>query len=148
MYNTNSGLQNIALLLGRCTIGVLLFMAGSGKLFGWFGGYGLEPSLQGYGKLGISVPLAYLSIYTEFIGGFLLTIGLFTRPAAFAIMINMAVATILTLPSGFMGPTGAQSPFIFLIIDLMILLAGPKEYSIDMLIFGEKSREAKRIRMI
>lgn len=148
MYDTTPGLQSTALLLGRLTIGILLFMAGSGKLFGWFGGYGLEPSLQGYGKMGISVPFAYLSIFTEFIGGFLLIIGLFTRAAAFAIMINMIVATIVTLPSGFMSPTGAQSPFIFLIVDLIILLTGPKEYSIDRLLFGEKNREVRRVRIV
>ena len=144
MYDTSPGLMSLALLLGRLTIGILLFMAGSGKLFGWFGGFGLEPTLQGYGKMGISVPFAYLSIFAEFIGGFLLIIGLFTRPASFAILINMIVATIIVLPSGFMGPTGAQTPFIFLIIDLIILLSGPKAYSIDMLLFGEKNREVKK----
>src|SRR5450759_5333542 len=105
LFETNSNLVSLCLLLLRCTIGILLFVAGSGKLLGWFGGYGLEASIQGYNKMGISTILTYLSIYAEFIGGFLLTIGLLTRPVAFAVMINMLVATLVTLPNGFMGPT-------------------------------------------
>src|SRR5512133_762205 len=93
MYNTYPVLLNLSFLLARCTIGVLLFMAGSGKAMGWFEGFGLDATLQFYTKMGFSAALAYLSIYTEFIGGFLLIIGFLTRPAAFAIMINMAVAT-------------------------------------------------------
>ena len=135
LFETNSNLVSLCLLLLRCTIGILLFVAGSGKLLGWFGGYGLEASIQGYNKMGISTILTYLSIYTEFTGGLLLTIGLLTRPVAFAIMINMLVATLVTLPNGFMGPTGAQTAFIFLVIDIVILLAGPMTYSVDAPIF-------------
>lgn len=135
MYGTNPVLFSLSMLLLRCTIGILLFIAGSGKLLGWFGGYGIVATIQGFGKMGFSVPLTYLSTYTEFIGGFLLIAGLFTRPAAFAVMINMLVATLVTLPRGFMGPTGAQTPFIFLIIDIVILLSGPMAYSIDSALF-------------
>lgn len=140
IYETNSNLVSLCLLLLRCTIGILLFVAGSGKLLGWFGGYGLEASIQGYNKMGISTILTYLSIYTEFIGGLLLTVGLLTRPAAFAVMINMLVATLVALPNGFMGPTGAQTAFIFLVIDIVILLSGPMTYSVDTLIFKSHSK--------
>jgi len=135
LNETNPSLVSLSLLLLRCTIGILLFIAGSGKLFGWFGGFGMEATIQGFSKIGISIPLTYLSTFTEFTGGLLLIIGLLTRPAAFAVMINMLVATLVTLPHGFMGPTGAQTPFIFLVIDIVILLAGPMVYSIDMFIF-------------
>jgi len=135
LNETNPSLVSLSLLLLRCTIGILLFIAGSGKLFGWFGGFGMEATIQGFSKIGISMPLTYLSTFTEFTGGLLLIIGLLTRPAAFAVMINMLVATLVTLPHGFMGPTGAQTPFIFLVIDIVILLAGPMVYSIDMFIF-------------
>jgi len=137
LKETNPNLVSLSLLFLRCTIGILLFIAGSGKLFGWFGGYGMEATIQGFSKIGISMPLTYLSTYTEFLGGLLLIIGLFTRPVAFAVMINMLVATLVTLPHGFMGPTGAQTPFLFLVIDIVILLAGPMAYSVDRIIFGK-----------
>ena len=137
LKGTNPNLLSLCILLLRCTIGILLFITGSGKLLGWFGGYGMEATLQWFSKIGISTFLTYLSTCTEFLGGLLLTIGLLTRPAAFAVMINMLVATLITLPHGFMGPTGAQTPFIFLIIDVVILLAGPMAYSVDRIIFGK-----------
>ena len=137
LKETNPNLVSLSLLFLRCTIGILLFIAGSGKLFGWFGGYGMEATIQGFSKIGISMPLTYLSTYTEFLGGLLLIIGLLTRPVAFAVMINMLVATLVTLPHGFMGPTGAQTPFLFLVIDIVILLAGPMAYSVDRIIFGK-----------
>jgi len=136
--DTNPTLVSIGLLLLRCTLGILLFIAGSGKLFGWFSGYGMKATIEGFGKIGISMPLIYLSTYTELIGGLLITIGLLTRPAAFAVMINMLVATLVTLPNGFMGPTGAQTPFIFLIIDIVILLCGPMTFSMDALFFKKR----------
>jgi putative oxidoreductase len=133
--DTNSSLVSLGILFLRCTIGILLFIAGAGKVLGWFGGYGMEATLQGYAKTGFSASLAYMSMYTEFIGGLLLAAGLLTRPSAFAIMINMLVATIVTLPNGFMGPTGAQTAFIFLVIDIVILLAGPMSFSLDFILF-------------
>lgn len=135
LRSTTTSSLSTGILLLRLTIGILLFIAGSGKALGWFGGYGAEKSLQFYNQMGFSTFLGYLSIYTEFIGGFLLIIGFFTRFAAFAITINMAVATLVSLPRGFMGPTGAQTPFIFLVCAVVILITGPMVYSIDYVIF-------------
>ena len=124
------------ILIIRLTIGILLFAAGSGKVMGWFGGYGVEKTLQGFSQMGFSAFLAYLSMYTEFIGGLLLIFGLFTRFAAFAVTINMVVATIVSLPRGFLGPTGAQTAFVFLMMALVILLSGPLTFSLDHIIFS------------
>ncbi len=135
LTKTGSGYISLSVLLLRCVIGIILFDAGAGKLFGWFGGFGLDVTLGFYNKMGFSQPLAFMSIYTEFIGGFLLTVGLLTRPAAAAVIINMAVATLVSLPNGFLGPNGASYPFIFLVIALAVLLSGPMSLSMDYLIF-------------
>jgi putative oxidoreductase len=134
LNNTNTNLLSICLLLLRIFIGIYLFIAGAGKALGWFGGFNIDATIQFYTKMGISLPLAYLSCYTEFIGGFLLIIGLFTRPAAFAVMINMLVATIVSLQYGLMGPASAQTPLSFLIVDIVILIAGPMSISVDKLL--------------
>jgi putative oxidoreductase len=136
LTDSNSSLLSSGILIIRLTIGILLFAAGSGKVLGWFGGYGVEKTLQGFSQMGFSAFLAYLSMYTELIGGILLILGLFTRFAAFAVTINMIVATIVSLPRGFLGPTGAQTAFIFLMMSLVILLSGPLTYSIDHLMFS------------
>lgn len=132
--SSNENLVSLGLLFLRCIIGVILFMVGAGKVLGWFGGFGLNITIQYYIKMGIAIPLAYLSCFTEFIGGFLLIIGLFTRPAAVAVIINMAVATIFMLPKGFIFGM-ADFPFTLLIISSVILLAGPKRYSLDFCFF-------------
>ncbi|MDR3627323.1 MAG: DoxX family protein [Ignavibacteriaceae bacterium] len=130
LTKSDKRLLNFGILLLRLTLGGILFVAGAGKVLGWFGGFGLTVTLGYYAKSGISTPFAYLSCYTEFIGGFLLAVGLLTRPAAFAVMINMLVAFIVTLPGGFiMG--GASYPFSFLISAIIILLSGPLAYSLD-----------------
>ncbi len=134
MIETNARLLNISLLLLRFVLGLILFVAGAGKVFGWFGGQGIEFTIRTFAtKMGIPAPLAYLSCYTELIGGFLLIVGLLTRPAAFAVMINMLVATIVTLPMGFLA--GAAFPLSCMISAVIIQLAGPMEYSVDCAMF-------------
>jgi len=132
---TTSNLLNICLLLIRCNIGVILFVIGSGKVLGWFGGKGMEITANVFvTKQGFTPLLAYMSSYTEFLGGLLLMIGLFTRPAAFVVMINMSVAAIVMLPKGFfMG--GAAYPFTLFVFSIIILLAGPMKFSLDSLLF-------------
>ncbi|MHB8579471.1 MAG: DoxX family protein [Ignavibacteriaceae bacterium] len=137
LIGTNSKNLSIGLLLLRCTIGVILFIIGSGKVLGWFGGLGLQTTIQYFTtKMDIPVFLVYLSCYTEFIGGFLLIIGLFTRPVAIAVTINMIVATSVMLPNGFMGASGASYPFFVLISAVIIILAGPMSFSIDNILFA------------
>ena len=130
LTQTTTSLLSLSILLLRCMTGVILFAGGAGKVLSWFGGFGMEKTVQYYKMSGISEPLAYLSSYTEFIGGFLLIIGLLTRPAAFAVMINMLVATIMTMPKGFLAG-GAAYPFSLTVSALIILLTGPMAYSID-----------------
>jgi putative oxidoreductase len=138
MTSTNDSLIDISIFLLRCTLGIVLFEVDSGKVFGWFGGFGLHASLQFYLKMRISLPFAYLSCFTEFIGGFLLIISLFSKPVVIAVIINMAVATIEMLPYGFIGQGGFSYPFSFLIMSIIIFLTGPMKYSFDYLLFNQK----------
>jgi putative oxidoreductase len=135
---TNANLINTGVLLLRLTLGVIFFGVGGSKVFGWFGGFGLDTTLQFYSKMGISVFWSYCSIFSEFIGGFLLFIGLFTRPAAFVLMINMIVATLLTLPSGFFVGR-ASYPFSIMMCTIVLLFTGPMAISLDSFIFTRKN---------
>ena len=139
LTGTNDKLLGTCILLLRCTIGGILFVVGAGKVFGWFGGIGLEVTIQMFvTKAGIPAPLAYLSCFTEFVGGLLLILGLLTRPAAFAVTINMLVATIMTMPRGFIA--FASYPFTLMIIAIVIMLTGPMFYSFDHLIANSGDR--------
>ncbi|MCL5021533.1 MAG: DoxX family protein [Bacteroidetes bacterium] len=73
-------------------------------------------------------------MFTEFIGGFLFIIGFLTRPIAIPVTINMVVATLSMMPHGFiMG--FADFPFSILVSSIIILLAGPMDYSLDAILF-------------
>ena len=58
--------------LFRIVFGLLFFMFGTQKLFGWFGGQ-VAPIVSRFGAAGV----------IETVCGLLIMIGLFTRPAAF-----------------------------------------------------------------
>ena len=131
LTQTHAGLLNVGILLLRWMVGLIFFVAGAGKVMGWFGGFGMKTTLEMFKTgMNISAPLAYLSSYTEFIGGFLLIVGFLTRPAALALVINMLGAVILTgTKNFFMG--GAAYPCSLGVSCLVILLTGPMAYSID-----------------
>ncbi|HVC08371.1 MAG TPA: DoxX family protein [Elusimicrobiota bacterium] len=138
LIKNNPALLDISFLALRLTIGGILFAIGSGKVLGWFGGMGLAATVQMFTtKIGVPVPLAYLSCFTEFLGGFCLAAGFLTRPAALAVAVNMTVATFVMLPRGFLFG-GAAYPFTLLVIALVILIAGPMGYSADALIARPK----------
>jgi putative oxidoreductase len=81
--------MDTGLLLLRVVVGLLLVGHGSQKLFGWFGGHGLEGTggfLRGLGyKPGKR--WAFIAGLSEFAGGLLLAFGLFT-PLAAAVIIG------------------------------------------------------------
>jgi len=72
LMGTDDRMLSVCLFLLRCTAGIILFVAGASKVMGWFGGMGMETTVQNFAKSGISPFLAYVSSYTEFIGGALL----------------------------------------------------------------------------
>jgi putative oxidoreductase len=141
LTSTNTNFLSLGILLLRMMAGIILFVAGAGKVLKWFGGFGMDVTVKYMATSGINEPLAYLSSYTELIGGFLLIIGLFTRPAAFAVLINMIVATIISWPRGFL--TGAAFPLSLTVTALVILLTGPMAYSLDALLLGDKTSAEK-----
>ena len=80
-------LQPLALLVMRLALGAVMFVHGYHKVFG-----GLHHHAQFVASLGLPAWTAYVSSFTEFFGGLLVLLGLFTRVAAFAICIDLAVA--------------------------------------------------------
>jgi putative oxidoreductase len=132
---------NLSMFLLRAITGLILFVAGAGKVFGLFGGYGVSKTLEAFwSMMHISATWTYISMYTELIGGLLLIIGLFTRPAAFLVTINMLVATIYVGWNNFFGAPGSDFPFTLCICSFAILLVGPKAYSLDAILFRRREK--------
>jgi len=80
-------LQPLALLVMRVALGVIMVMHGYHKVFG-----GLHRHAQMVASMGIPAWLGYVSAFTEFLGGLFILAGFLTRPAAFAVCINLSVA--------------------------------------------------------
>lgn len=91
LFNTNGGYAALAL---RVPVGLILAAHGAQKLFGWFGGHGLEGTGQWLASIGLAPGLlmALLAGSAEFFGGLALAVGLLTRPAAIASAFTMLVA--------------------------------------------------------
>lgn len=128
--------RDAALLLLRIAIGLLFLVHGSQKLFGMFGGDGLEGTARGL-ELGLGFHpgmfFAVLSGLTEFGGGLFLLFGLLTPLAGLAIVGQMIVAIItVTGPRGFFDTNGGYEFNLTLIaIALVLIIAGPGRLSLD-----------------
>ena len=86
----------------RVTLGGVIFGHGLQKVFGWFGGYGIDGTMGFFKSVGMPSLLGALVIASDFLGSLALIAGLLTRfsaAAAFAVMLG---ATLLVhLPNGF-----------------------------------------------
>ena len=91
LFNSTGGYAALAL---RLPVGLILAAHGAQKLFGWFGGYGLEGTGQWMASIGLEpgYAMALLAGSAEFLGGIALFLGLLTRPAAVVTAITMLVA--------------------------------------------------------
>jgi len=78
----------------RLATGVIFAAHGAQKLFGWFGGYGLEGTGQFFDSVGLTPGylMALLAGAAEFFGGLALILGLLVRPAAISLAVAMLVA--------------------------------------------------------
>lgn len=124
----------------RLTTGLLLVPHGAQKLFGWFGGYGLEATGQYFQSMGMSNghQVALAAGLVEFFGGLALAIGLFTRVSAAAALILLGVAVTVHIPNGLMWTTGGfEYPLMWAIFALYFWVKGGGNYSADRLIGKE-----------
>ena len=138
LYRTLSPITEPAL---RIAAGLFLVPHGAQKLFGWFGGYGLEATGQFFEQqLGYSNGLlaAAAAGSVEFFGGLLLAIGFLTRLSAGATAVLLAAALLVHLPNGFFWTEGGyEYPLLWLIVILTYAVKGGGRYSIDGLIQKE-----------
>jgi len=122
-------------LLLRAGLGVILVVHGLQKFFGWFGGAGIARTAQLLEKFGYPAPLflTYLIASVETVGGVLLIVGLFVRPAAFALMIFMLFAVHYTsVTAGFVWfRGGSEYALTILFISLYYLINGAGSLSLD-----------------
>lgn len=133
-------LSPLAEPLLRAATGLLLVPHGAQKLFGSFGGYGLDATGQFFAaKLGLPASFALLAGVIEVVGGTLLALGLATRAVAALVVGLMAVAVVhVHLAAGFFWTDGGyEYPLLWGIVALTFVIRGGGRYSVDGLIGRE-----------
>ena len=127
-------LQPLAYSLVRRATGGFLIPHGAQKLFGFAGG-DIGATAAGFAKLGLqpALPLAYLVGCTEFFGGLCILLGVFTRPAALAAAVLLAVAAVAVhLPNGwFWTGRGMEYPLLWMLLCAAVVMRGSGPLSID-----------------
>ena len=129
---TDAGFGPLAL---RIPVGIIFVAHGAQKLFGAFGGYGLEGTGQWMASIGLAPGylMALLAGSAEFFGGLALLLGLLVRPAAAALAFAMAVA-ILAVHIGkglFVSNNGYEYGLALLAVAVALLISGAGRASVD-----------------
>jgi putative oxidoreductase len=115
--------QPFALFVLRLVLGGIMIAHGYGKLF-----HGLSHEVELVRSVGLPGWLAYVSAAAEFFGGIAVVVGLFTRFAAFAITIDLAVFIWkVDWKNGLLGDHGYQLPLALAAIAFALIFfdAGP-----------------------
>ncbi len=139
-----SCLQSPLLLVIRLYWGINFVLSGRGKFLN------LQRTVDYFASLQIPAPKlnAILTASTECLGGALLALGLFARPAAVPLIIMLSVAYATSEGEALHALTSdpdkfvTAAPFLFLLAALIVLAFGPGKLSLDALFF-RKSPGAK-----
>ena len=125
-----------ALSVLRIVAGFTFSLHGCQKLFGAFGGLG------GKGAAAAFPSLFWTAGCLEAVGGLLMLLGLFTRPVAFVLCGEMAVAYFRAhAPRGFWPIlNGGELAVLYCFIYLYLCIAGPGTVSLDRLIWKKPAR--------
>ncbi len=125
----------------RIAVGAFLVPHGAQKLFGLFGGYGLEATGQ-YFEQNLGFANGYLAALSagsvEFFGGLLLAVGLLTRISAGAIAVFLGVALTFHVANGFFWTSGGiEYPLLWITLAVTFWVTGGGRLSVDRLIGKE-----------
>lgn len=132
LISSKSGLDTLSL---RIAAGIIFTAHGAQKLFGWFGGYGLEGTAGWMASIGLEpgFVLAFMAGSAEFFGGLFLILGFLVRPSAVVLAITMIVAIVsVHLEHGlFMSNNGYEFALALLAISVALVFRGAGSFSLD-----------------
>ena len=127
--------MKIGRLLLRLVVGGLFVGHGTQKLFGWFGGQGLDATAQGFEHLGLRPGRqnAIAAGMAEAGGGALLAVGLATPLASSVLIATMLTAIHRVHAKN--GPWATNGGYEYNLVLILVALAlaelGPGELSLD-----------------
>jgi putative oxidoreductase len=132
--------QPVALLVLRMVVGAIMVGHGYNKVVGG----GMMAHYHQVQNLGLPGWLAFPSALAEFFGGILVLLGLFTRFAAAAILIDMLVAIWkVHWKNGLIGEHGYEFPLSLAAISLTLICYGAGPLALEIIRKGGKSTAAR-----
>jgi putative oxidoreductase len=153
--------ESYAPALLRVALAIVIFPHGVQKLLGWFGGPGIDGTMQMFAALGVPAAIAVLVIVSDFFGSLALALGLLGRVAAFGTTTVMLGAMVLVHgPNGFFlnwngdqAGEGIQFHLLVVAVAAVLMLKGSGAWSIDRLLLRRSAsvtagvaREPERLR--
>jgi putative oxidoreductase len=126
-----SKFRDLGLLLLRGTIGLYMAIGhGWGKILGgpeqWAG---LGGTMELFGLGFVPTFWGFMAAFAEFAGALLVVLGLFTRPAALLLVINMGVAATAHMTGMIDG--SPERALVYGFVFLSLVFVGPGKYSVD-----------------
>lgn len=111
----------------RLALGAVIVAHGYHTVFG-----GLHHHVDFVASLGLPRWTGYLSAFTEFLGGILILLGLFTRVAALALCIDLSVAIAkVNFHNGLIGNGGYEFPLALAAIAFALIFFGAGPIAFD-----------------
>ena len=129
-------------VLLRIVAGFLFLHHGGQKLFGWFGGSGGDPA----GTVALVSQMGLAGVL-EFYGGIAIVLGFFTRPVAFLLSGEMAVAYLKAHQPHGTWPiqNHGESAVLFSFIFLILAAHGAGGLSLDALLHRRRGRSGEKL---
>jgi len=127
---------DVGLLVLRLAVGLTVAAHGSQKLFGTFGGGGIDGTAQFFGQAGYPSPkaMAVVAGLTETLGGLGLALGLLAPLAGAAVFGTMLNALAVKWGGGFFAPAGIEYELLLVVAAMALTLTGPGRLAADSLL--------------
>ena len=126
--------HNLSMLILRLILGAIFVAHGAQKLFGMFGGIGIEGTTKMMEGLNFSYPHIYAFVWSsiEFFGGLFLAFGVLARYASILIVLIMSITIWkINLSYGFFIQNGGYEYNLLILLACMpIILTGGGKWSI------------------
>ncbi|MEU9032425.1 DoxX family protein [Streptomyces sp. NPDC048383] len=121
------------LLLLRVVLGLTVAAHGTQKLFGWFGGGGIDGTGQFFTSVGYPAgdAMAVVAGLTETLGGLGLAAGLLTPLAGAAVTGTMINAIAVHGTGSFFAPEGMEYELLLTAAAAALTLTGPGRLAVD-----------------
>ncbi len=126
--------MDLGLLIVRAVVGLLLVGHGTQKLYGWWGGHGIDATAAAFHQLGHRPgrTMALLAGGSEALGGGLLFLGLLTPLGAAIVVGVMVVAMSVHVGNGLWATGGGyELPFTYAVVAAGLGFTGPGAVSVD-----------------